>query len=184
MQSDQGTSPFTKMCAIIGSLIIVLLALLPLKCGNNESPFETHGLVMMLFIVTVFIHALVAVATITVEAARFTNHSLVPVLKLICFGFGVVACDLLLLILAPSFGYFLLAIWVLLLLLILLYYVLTLALHNFLRNCEEYNKVQNFYQKCKELFFRLLQAAPQASTECPIAQSLVELTEIRNDMNI
>ena len=50
------------MCATVGSLIIVLLALLQVKVGNkNASPFDTNGLVMMLFIVTMLINTLVAV---------------------------------------------------------------------------------------------------------------------------
>ncbi|XWS72262.1 hypothetical protein CRYUN_Cryun02cG0024900 [Craigia yunnanensis] len=79
------------MCATIGSLIIVLLTLLQVKYENkDESPFDTDGLVMMLFIVTMLINTLVAVATITVQA-WFPNHSLVPVLNQICFAFGVLA---------------------------------------------------------------------------------------------
>ncbi|XWS72258.1 hypothetical protein CRYUN_Cryun02cG0024500 [Craigia yunnanensis] len=160
-QSDQGTSPFTKTCAMFGTLIIVLLSLLQLNYGNkNASPFETHRSIMMIFIVTMFVYASVAVATITVEAARFTNDSLVTVLKLICFALGVLACDLLVLILSPSFGYFLLAIWLLLL--------LAVVLHNLLRNREEYDKVKNFYQKCIQLFCGLLHAASQASTQSPM----------------
>ena len=187
MQSDPGASSFTKMCATIGSLVNVLLTLLQVKYENKDaSPFDTDGLVMMLFIVTMLINTLVAVATVTVQA-WFTNHSLIPVLNQICIAFGVLACDLLLLILAPSFGYFFLVIWVLLLFLVLLYYVFTLALHNHLRNWAVYNKVQKFYQKCM-VRCPLFHAAPQASAASTMAQTSVEqqdeFSEISNDMNV
>ena len=177
MQSDPGASSFTKMCATIGSLVNVLLTLLQVKYENKDaSPFDTDGLVMMLFIVTMLINTLVAVATITVQA-WFTNHSLVPVLNQICIAFGVLGFDLLVLILSPSFGYFLLAIWLLLLLLV--------ALHNLFCNCKEYDEVKNFYQKCIE---RVFHVAPPASTESPMARTSVErqdlFTETSNDMNV
>ncbi|XVF48999.1 hypothetical protein PTKIN_Ptkin03bG0233500 [Pterospermum kingtungense] len=80
-QSDQGSSCFTKTCATIGSLIIVLLTLLQVKYGNKDaSPFETHRLIMTLFIVAMLTYALTAVAAIKFQA-WFTNHSLNPLLN-------------------------------------------------------------------------------------------------------
>ncbi|XVE83053.1 hypothetical protein DITRI_Ditri16bG0056300 [Diplodiscus trichospermus] len=112
--------------------------------GNKgASPFETHGLVMMLFIASMLIHSLVAVATLTMQAL-FKNHPFVPVLNQISIAFGVLACDLLLVILAPPFGYFFLVIWLLLLLLVLLYTVFNLVFPSLLRDSTE--NVKNYFR--------------------------------------
>ncbi|XVF48893.1 hypothetical protein PTKIN_Ptkin03bG0225100 [Pterospermum kingtungense] len=68
---------------------MVLLTTLQVKCTGNkvDSPFETHGLIMILFIVAMLSYALVAVVAIACES-RFTNPSLVLVLNLICVAFG------------------------------------------------------------------------------------------------
>lgn len=64
------------MCATIGSLIVLMFTLLQVKYKNKDaSPFETHALIMTLFIVTMLTYALVGVAIIAFEA-WFTNPSL------------------------------------------------------------------------------------------------------------
>ncbi|XVE88312.1 hypothetical protein DITRI_Ditri19aG0059900 [Diplodiscus trichospermus] len=130
------------------------------------------------FIAAILISTLVAAAAITVQA-RFTNHSLVPVLNQICIAFEVLACGLLLLILAPPFGFFFIVIWALFMLLLLLYYGFILALHNFLRNCALYGKLQNFYQKCT--VGPLLQAA---QTSMDQQDGFTETSKNSNEMNV
>ncbi|XVF48901.1 hypothetical protein PTKIN_Ptkin03bG0225500 [Pterospermum kingtungense] len=184
-QSDQGYGSFTKTCATIGSLIIVLLTLLQVKYGNKDaSPFETHRLIMTLFIVAMLTYALTAVAAIKFQT-WFTNHSLILLLNQICIAFGFLACDLLLLILAPLLGYFFLVICVL----ILLYPV-----HELLRKYEVSNKVQTIFHECMEHTLRLLPATvtPDSDSATPsMAQiSMVqpvgssEITKNSNEMNV
>ena len=87
---------------IFGFLIILLLTLLQVNYQNSGNPFETHGATMLLFILAVFVYA-IALAGISQPTP---NSSYLPILRGMCFISGAFACDLLLMILVPPFGWF------------------------------------------------------------------------------
>ena len=87
---------------IFGFLIILLLTLLQVNYQNSGNPFETHGATMLLFILAVFVYT-IALAGISQPTP---NSSYLPILRGMCFISGAFACDLLLMILVPPFGWF------------------------------------------------------------------------------
>ncbi|KAJ6937818.1 hypothetical protein NC652_012190 [Populus alba x Populus x berolinensis] len=101
-------SSTTAMHAAMCFLNFVLLALLQLKYQNNHSPFEAHGTIILLYIVTSFVYSTALIALL------LRPHQLLETLFLVTLDYisllsGALTCDLLLLILLPPFGYFLLA---------------------------------------------------------------------------
>ncbi|CAK7357145.1 unnamed protein product [Dovyalis caffra] len=101
------------MHAAICFLIFVLLALLQIKYQNKGmSPFEAHGTIILLFIVSSFVYsmALLAFIALLLRAHQQQLEALCffTVLKHISLVSGALTCDLLLLILCPAFGYFVL----------------------------------------------------------------------------
>jgi uncharacterized membrane protein YfcA len=86
-------------------LILVLLSLLQIKCQNSgNSPFDTHVTIMPLLIIVIYFYG-VAYAAIT---RQNPNRSYIYLVVLICDILGALASSLLILILLPSFGRFLL----------------------------------------------------------------------------
>ncbi|KAL4607583.1 hypothetical protein ACB092_09G185900, partial [Castanea dentata] len=99
-QQEHGSS--VTVHDIFGFLIILLLTLLQVNHQNSGNPFETHGATMLLFILAVFVYA-IALAGISQPAP---NSSYLPILRGVCFISGAFACDSLLMILVPPFGWF------------------------------------------------------------------------------
>ncbi|KAB1211759.1 hypothetical protein CJ030_MR6G025632 [Morella rubra] len=91
--------------ATVQFLIQVLVNILQVEYqSSSTSPFETHGTTMSLFIATVCLHVM-ALMEIT-KAAPYTSY--LPTARLICSISGVLASTLLVLILFPPFGWFIL----------------------------------------------------------------------------
>ncbi|KAJ6928057.1 hypothetical protein NC651_011918 [Populus alba x Populus x berolinensis] len=102
-------SSTTAMHAAMCFLNFVLLALLQLKYQNNKpSPFEAHGTIILLYIVTSFVYSTALIALLIRPHQPLETLFLVT-LEYISLLSGALTCDLLLLILVPPFGYFLLA---------------------------------------------------------------------------
>ncbi|KAK4580925.1 hypothetical protein RGQ29_024545 [Quercus rubra] len=101
-QQELGSS--TRVHTAFGFLILSLLSLLQVKYQNFGNPYQTHGATMLLFILAVLVYtiALAGISQLT------SNTSYLPLLRCVCFIFGAFACDLLLLILVPPFGWFIL----------------------------------------------------------------------------
>ena len=102
-------SSTTAMHAAMCFLNFVLLALLQLKYPNKGmSLFEEHGTIILLYIVTSFVYSTALIALLQ-RAHQLLETLFLVTLEYISLLSGVLTCDLLLLILAPPFGYFLLA---------------------------------------------------------------------------
>ena len=78
-----------------------LLSLLQVKSQNSGNPFETHGAIVLLFILSMIVYVVVS-AWISKLAP---NTSYLPILKHVQFIFVTFACGLLLVILVPPFGW-------------------------------------------------------------------------------
>ena len=88
-------------------LISTLLNLLQIKYQNSVNlPFDTHATIMLLFIVATYVYA-VALMAITRPISNRNYHRIVI---LICDISGVLSVYLLVLILIPLFGWFLLVV--------------------------------------------------------------------------
>jgi len=86
-------------------LISVLLNLFQIKYQNSgNSPFDIHATIMSFFITVIYFYG-VALAAIT---RQISNRSYIHLVVLICDILGALAFSLLILILLPSFGWFLL----------------------------------------------------------------------------
>ena len=105
-QQDFGYS--TTVHTAFGFDILVLLTLLQVKYQNSGNPFQTHVATMLPFILAVIIYAIALVAI----SQPTPNISYLPILRHVCKIFGAFACDFLLLILVPSFGWFILVLCV------------------------------------------------------------------------
>ncbi|XWS23726.1 hypothetical protein CRYUN_Cryun28dG0040000 [Craigia yunnanensis] len=84
--------------------------------NDDKSPFQTHGLVMKIFIISVCIYTSLAVAVVI----PCTSYSYLAVLNRLGLVLGAFVCDFLLLMLFPPFGYFVLVLCILMLLIITL----------------------------------------------------------------
>ncbi|XVE55321.1 hypothetical protein DITRI_Ditri03aG0149500 [Diplodiscus trichospermus] len=85
--------------------------------NEDKSPFQTHALIMKFFTVCAFIYSSVAVAVMILEKSHCTICSCyLPLLNHLSLILGAFACDFLLLILFPPFGYFVLLLCILMLL--------------------------------------------------------------------
>ncbi|KAJ6711275.1 PROTEIN putative-RELATED [Salix purpurea] len=104
------SSSTTAMHAAMTFLNVVLLALLQLKYQNKEtSPFEAHGTIILLYILASIIYSTAFIALLLRAHHQPPETPCLATLEHISLLTGALACDLLLLILAPPFGYFLLA---------------------------------------------------------------------------
>ncbi|KAJ6342921.1 hypothetical protein OIU77_024014 [Salix suchowensis] len=104
------SSSTTAMHAAMSFLNFVLLALLQLKYQNKEiSPFEAHGTIILLYILTSLVYSTAFIALLLRAHHQLPETICLATLEHISLLTGALACDLLLLILAPPFGYFLLA---------------------------------------------------------------------------
>ncbi|KAJ6394915.1 hypothetical protein OIU77_024015 [Salix suchowensis] len=104
------TNMYTGSHAVMNNLNVALLALLQLKYQNKGiSPFEEHGTIMLLYILTCLFYSTAFIALL-LRARQPPETVCLATLEHISLLSGALACDLLLLILAPPSGYFLLAI--------------------------------------------------------------------------
>lgn len=92
-------------------LIPVMASLLQVKCQNlqDNCPFDKHGAIMSIFIVATYVH----VKTFCMILRPIPNTNYLPLIKFICHMWGGLAQGLLLLILVPPFGWFILTSWAL-----------------------------------------------------------------------
>ncbi|KAJ6427763.1 hypothetical protein OIU84_023212 [Salix udensis] len=103
------TNMYNAIHAAMNNLNVALLALLQVKYQNKEtSPFEAHGTIMLLYILTCLFYSIAFIALL-LRARQLPETLCLATLEHISLLTGALACDLLLLILAPPFGYFLLA---------------------------------------------------------------------------
>jgi len=102
--SQQEPDSSIAVYTAVAFLILSLLSLLQIKYQNSGKPFQTHGAIMLLFIVVVFIYA-IALARIS---QLTLNTSYLPMRRRVCLILGAFACDLQLLILVPPFGWLIL----------------------------------------------------------------------------
>ncbi|KAL4607580.1 hypothetical protein ACB092_09G185600 [Castanea dentata] len=102
IQQELGSS--ITVHTAFGFLILSLLTLLQVKYQNSGNPYQTHSATMLLFVLAVLVYtiALAGMSQLT------SNTSYLPLLRCVCFIFGAFSCDLLLLILVPPFGWFIL----------------------------------------------------------------------------
>ena len=106
--SQQELNFSTTVHTAFGFVIVLLLTLLQVKYQNFGNPFQMHGAIMSLFIVCVLAYAIALV----VVSQPTPNTSYLPLLRDVCFIFGAFACDLLLLMLVPPFGWLILGLCV------------------------------------------------------------------------
>lgn len=98
--SEDEASSSTPFHAVFGFLIMLLLTLVGVHFqGLNMSPLTTHYAAMVLFIIAVFIYS-IAFAGIKVGPH---NTSYLPIFNFICLTSGIIACELLVYILIPTF---------------------------------------------------------------------------------
>ncbi|XP_059439605.1 uncharacterized protein LOC132172169 [Corylus avellana] len=126
-------------------LILTLLAFIQMKYQNSSrSPFDTHPTTMSAFIVTAYFYtgALVGISRVT---QAIPNSNYLPMAMLFSDILGALACSLLIFILVPPFGVFLLFSCSL---------VLIRALHG---------SYQQIFELFQQIFNLTYQADPQAS---------------------
>lgn len=100
---------------------------------KQDSPFETHEAIMVLFIVAAFIYTVSFLSSlILIQNHHDYTFYVLPILKQISVVSGTLACDSLILILCPPFGYLVLALCALLALRILIgsYHQIVQLLHD------------------------------------------------------
>ncbi|KAF9660658.1 hypothetical protein SADUNF_SadunfUnG0001800 [Salix dunnii] len=96
------------LLAFCGVLILVKALLRSYQQIMEISPFEEHGTIILLYILTSVVYSTVLIALL-LRAHQLQGTLCLATLEHICLLSGALACDLLLLILAPPFGYSLLA---------------------------------------------------------------------------
>jgi hypothetical protein len=119
---------FTGLIALFGFFFGFLLTLVGLKYQSSGAAlFHAHSAIMVLLIIDV------CTCTIALAAVILTtfNPSYLPFLKSVSLISGAFACDLLILIIVPPFGWFIFTIWV---------FVLVSLL---------YGKYQHILQRCQ-----------------------------------
>ena len=98
---------FTWFLEAFGPLFGFLLTLLGWKY-QSVSIFQTHGATMILLIISVCICILALVGTTLPTSNQSYHHFF----KAVCLISGVFACDMLLLVIVPPFGWFILVVCV------------------------------------------------------------------------
>ena len=94
---------FAALLALFGFLFSFLLALLRLKYQSSGSAlFHEHGAIMLLLTIDICT-CTIALAAVMLQTS---NPRYIPFFKSVCLISGAFASDLLLLILVPSFGWF------------------------------------------------------------------------------
>ncbi len=122
----------TTWLALFSFLIGFLLTLLGLKYqSSGVSLFHTHGAILLLLIIDVCIFTI----TMVMIMLASSNKSRLHLLKIVFFISGTFACNLLLLILVPLFGWFIFTIFV---------FVLVWLLYG------SYNKIPQYCQDIHE----------------------------------
>ena len=102
-RNEQALHSYTKWLAVFGVLFGPLLTILGWKYQSpNLSPFDTHGTLMLLLIIDVCIFTISMALTILPTF----NRTHLPFFKGVFLISGVFACDLILLMLVPPFGWF------------------------------------------------------------------------------
>ena len=102
-RNEQELHSFTKWLAVFGFMLGSLLTFLGWKYQSpNVSLFDIHGAIMLLLIIDVCIFTISMAVTILPNFNRFY----LPLFKGVFLISGVLACDLILLMLAPPFGWF------------------------------------------------------------------------------
>ena len=122
---------FTGLIALFGFFFGFLLTLVGMKYQSSGATlFHAHSVIMVLLIIDV------CTCTIALAAVILTtfNTSYLPFLKIVSLISGAFACDLLILIIFPPFGWFIFTIWV---------FVLVSLL---------YGKYQRILQCCQGIF--------------------------------
>ncbi|XP_030962253.1 uncharacterized protein LOC115983660 [Quercus lobata] len=106
-RSEQELHFFKQFLVVFGFSFSFLLALVGLKYQNSDGAlFHEHGVIMVLVIIDVCTGT-IALAMVTLPNSHNSSLLLVEFVCLIC---GAFACDLLILILVPPFGWFMLII--------------------------------------------------------------------------
>jgi hypothetical protein len=121
---------FTGLIGLFGFFLGFLLTLVGLKYQSSAAAlFHAHSAIMVLLIIDV------CTCTIALAAVILTtfNTSYLPFLKSVSLISGAFACDLLILIIVPPFGWFIFTIWV------------------FVLVCLLYGKYQYILQCCQEI---------------------------------
>ena len=119
---------FTGLIALFGFFFGFLLTLVGMKYQSSGATlFHAHSVIMVLLIIDV------CTCTIALAAVILTtfNTSYLPFLKSVSLISGAFACDLLILIIVPPFGWFIFTIWV------------------FILVCLLYGKYQHILQCCQ-----------------------------------
>ena len=120
---------FTQLLPLFGTFFGFLLTLIGLKYQSSGATlFHEHGTILLLIIIDVFT-CIVALA-VTILSATNTSYHLF--FKSVCLISGAFACDLLLLVLYPPFGWFIFTICVLVLI-----YLLHSSYQQILKCCKE-----------------------------------------------
>ena len=102
-RSEQELRFFKQFLAVFGFSFSFLLALVGLKYQNSDGAlFHEHSVIMVLLIIDVCTGT-IALAMVTLPNSHNSSLLLVEFVCLIC---GAFACDLLILILVPPFGWF------------------------------------------------------------------------------
>jgi hypothetical protein len=143
--SEQAVTGYTKGNRQF--LISTLLALIQMKYQNSgKSPFDTHPTTMSAFIVTAYFYtgALVAISRVT---QAIPNNNYLPIAMLFSDILGALACSLLIFILVPPIGGFLLFSCALVFIRALhdSYCQIFELLHAF--KCEVFNKFQQIFNQ-------------------------------------
>ena len=102
-RSEQELRFFKQFLAVFGFSFSFLLALVGLRYQNSDGAlFHEHSVIMVLLIIDVCTGT-IALAMVTLPNSHNSSLLLVEFVCLIC---GAFACDLLILILVPPFGWF------------------------------------------------------------------------------
>ena len=166
LRNEQELCSYIKWLAVFDFVFGTLLTILKWKYQSpNISLFDIHGALMLILIIDVCIFTISMARTILPTFNR-TCH---PFFKGVFFISGVFACDLILLMLVPPFGWFIFTICT---------FVLVLLLHRsceqILRHCQEtlesmwHSTPESFHSLCdwfRHSFQSVWTTASRASTE-------------------
>ncbi|XVE69416.1 hypothetical protein DITRI_Ditri09bG0150600 [Diplodiscus trichospermus] len=112
---DHSTSSNNARHAILGFPIVVLVALMPLKFQsmNLAAPFKTHSAVMWTFVIATLVYVLAWVIEAKLGTGRNSYRRII--ISKISFLSASLATGLLVLVIVPALGLFMLLVWTLLL---------------------------------------------------------------------
>jgi hypothetical protein len=131
-------------------LISMLLTLIQMKYQNSgKSPFNTHATIMSTFVVTTYVYTRALEAIFRVTRA-IPNWSYLPIAMLFCDILYAVACSLLVFILFPPIGRFLLFLCALVFIRALhdSYWQIFELLHAF--KCRVFSKFQHIFNPLRQ----------------------------------